>query len=162
MKKEDYKVIDNFLSKEDFNKIKEVMIGSNFPWYYNKEVSNLNSKDGIYFTHNFFNLFTHSDYVNILKPILKLLKPKSLIRIKGNLYPCTEKLIKHGNHIDYDYLHKGFIFYINTNNGYTILNDKIKIKSIENRGLFFNAHIKHCSTTCTDQKTRININFNYF
>ena len=162
MKKEDYKVIDNFLSKENFNKIKEAMIGSNFPWYFNSNVSDKNSNDGIYFTHNFFNKFINSDFINLINPIINLLETKSFIRIKGNLYPQTGKLIKHKNHIDYPFLHKGFIFYINTNNGYTILNDKIKIKSIENRGLFFNAHIKHCSTTCTDQKTRININFNYF
>ena len=49
MKKEDYKVIDNFLSKEDFNKIKEVIIGSNFPWYFNPSVSDEKSNDGIYF-----------------------------------------------------------------------------------------------------------------
>ena len=28
-------VIDNFLEKEKFNNIKNIILGSNFPWYYN-------------------------------------------------------------------------------------------------------------------------------
>jgi LmbE family N-acetylglucosaminyl deacetylase len=37
-----------------------------------------------------------------------------------------------------------------------------EIKSIENRVLLFDPSTEHHSTTCTDQKVRININFNYF
>ena len=37
-----------------------------------------------------------------------------------------------------------------------------KIESIENRALLFDPSIEHRSTTCTDAKGRININFNYF
>jgi hypothetical protein len=29
-----YRVIDNFLNKEDFLKIKEITMAQNFPWYY--------------------------------------------------------------------------------------------------------------------------------
>ena len=61
-----------------------------------------------------------------------------------------------------DYDHKAMIYYLNTNNGYTILKDGVKIKSIQNRALFFNPQEEHQSTTCTDLKCRMNININYF
>ena len=37
-----------------------------------------------------------------------------------------------------------------------------KIRSVANRMLFFDATKLHNSTTCTDEKGRFNINFNYF
>ena len=54
------------------------------------------------------------------------------------------------------------IFYINTNNGYTIFEDGTKVESVANRLLTFPTNMKHTGTSCTDEKTRIVINFNYF
>jgi hypothetical protein len=84
-----------------------------------------------------------------------------LIRIKGNVYLNTKTKITHEKHVDYNYPHKGAIYYINTNNGKTILNDEVEIDSIENRLLIFNPSIPHSSTSTTDSKFRMNINFNY-
>ena len=57
--------------------------------------------------------------------------------------------------------HKGAIFYINTNNGFTVLEDGTEIASVSNRLLLFNPSEPHHSTSCTDVKRRVNINFNY-
>ena len=57
--------------------------------------------------------------------------------------------------------HKTAIFYINSNNGFTVLENDTKIESIENRLLLFNGSKKHHSTSCTNSGARININFNY-
>lgn len=158
-----YKIIDNFLEKEEFLKIKNVLTGSNFPWYYNHTVARDNSKDGFYFTHNFFSdLSINSDNFNLLYPIIKKLNLKSIIKVKSNLYPKTQEIIEHDTHKDFSYKHNGFILYINTNNGFTRLKNGEKIASIENRGLLFDPSLSHNSSTCTDQNGRININFNYF
>jgi hypothetical protein len=159
-----YEIIDNFLNKENFIKIKNLMLDSYFPWYFNKNVSIKNiSEDGFYFTHSFYKNFTiSSDKTILLDPLILKIKPKSIIRIKGNFYPQTQKIMEHGKHVDYTFKHKGFIFYINNNNGFTKLKDGTIIESIENRGLFFDPSIEHNSSTCTNQFGRININFNYF
>ena len=158
-----YQIIDNFLDKENFIKIKNLMLDSYFPWYFNQNVSLVNSKDGFYFTHFFYKDYTvFSQKTILLEPLILKIKPKSIIRIKGNFYPQTHKIIEHGKHIDDTFEHKGFIFYVNNNNGFTKLKDGTIIESIENRGLFFDPSIEHNSSTCTDQFGRININFNYF
>ena len=54
------------------------------------------------------------------------------------------------------------IFYVNTNDGYTKFKDGTKVKSIANRMLTFPANMKHCGTSCTNERRRIVINFNYF
>ena len=53
------------------------------------------------------------------------------------------------------------VFYINTNNGYTEFEDGTRSESIANRMVTFPANLKHRGTTCSDEKTRIVINFNY-
>jgi hypothetical protein len=158
-----YKIIDNFLEKNDFLKIKDLMLSSFFAWYYIPFVSNLKNKDGFYFTHNFYSKYNiKSESINILEPIIDKLNPVSIIRIKGNFYPKTKEIEEHEKHVDFNFSNKGFIFYVNTNNGFTRLKDGSKIESIENRGLFFDAGIEHNSSTCSDQQARVNINFNFF
>ena len=86
----------------------------------------------------------------------------ALMRIKANLYYKTPTLKEHPEHMDYDFPHKGAIYYINDNDGYTVLKGKHKIKSEANSLLLFDPSEPHNSTSCTDAKARININFNYF
>ena len=54
------------------------------------------------------------------------------------------------------------IFYMNTNNGYTKFEDGTKIESVANRLVSFPSNMKHKGSSCTDEKIRVVINFNYF
>jgi hypothetical protein len=160
-----YRVIENFLEEKDLNLIKDTIGGDvPFPWYNQKRVTDgVNALEDFYFINLLFiNFRPTSDYYNIVVPIIKKLDAKALIRVKANLYTKTKKRHYHSNHKDFTYPHKAAIFYVNTNDGYTVLDDKIKIKSVENRLLLFDPQTIHRSSTCTDQKFRININFNYF
>ena len=53
------------------------------------------------------------------------------------------------------------IFYINDCNGYTKLEDGSVIESRANRLLTFPSDVRHLGATCTDEKRRVLINFNY-
>lgn len=169
----EYKIIDNFLEEEQFEEIKNEIIGPNFHWNMNPCVSNLEEMyeydpntivSSYYFTNT---LFSSTDL--IVKPrcllfesFVNKLEMKSLIRIKANLYPSTKKIMHHKKHTDFPFSHRGAIFYLNTNNGLTVLEDGTEVQSIKNRLLLFDPSKIHNSTTCTDQKCRINVNFNFF
>ncbi len=154
------KVIDNFLPKNNFLEIKNTLESNNFPWFFQNTVS---GKDNdYYFIHHLYNHDTiSSNFFDMVKPILKKINIKSLIRIKCNMYPSTERSQKHLKHKDYPFEHLGAIYYVNSNNGYTSIGNK-KIESIENRILLFDPSVEHNSVTCTNKKVRLNINFNYF
>ena len=156
-------VIDNALSESDFNKIKSVFLSNLFPWFYNEEVAfEGDSNDDYYFIHMLYDYCKpFSTHYDLILPVLDILKPKSLIRIKANMYSNINKFVEHSPHKDFNYEHKGAILYLNTNNGYTKIGDD-KIESKENRLLLFDSSKLHNSTNCTDTKTRVNINFNYF
>jgi hypothetical protein len=161
-----YTIVDNFLSDCQFNLIcKQTIENDYFPLYFKKYVAHENSNDGIYFTHKFFDDGkVTSSFFHILDPILNKISPKQILRIQFNLYPKTIFIKRHTYHKDFNFSHNGLIYYLNSNNGKTILKNEVfntKIKSLQNRALLFDPSKKHASTTCTNQKFRSNIIFNY-
>ena len=163
-----YEIIDNFLHKDDWINLKNNMLENwNFPWNLKQELNDNQKKEdlSIYFTHTFYYDFEEntkpvSYYFKYVEPVLSKIKYEKIIRIVGNLYSNTKEIVEHANHLDFDFPHTAFIYYINDNNGFTILDDKIKIESKSNRLLKFDGLIQHKSTTCSDKKFRVNINFN--
>jgi len=157
------KIIDNLLDKDVAENIANKITSDFFPWFYQNNVTDKSStihSENYYFTHLFYDNNEQSSFFNYVIPILKKIKYKKLIRVKANLYPNVNKLIQHSKHIDYNYPTKGALYYLNTNNGPTYVENK-KINSVKNRLLLFDAFKKHNSTTCTDEKFRVNININY-
>lgn len=159
-----YKVIDNFLEKDYFNSLVNLL--GDIPWYYTSNVAYNNDKEiennKFYLYHMFYidNRPTGPLYEKLL-PVIDLLGGESLIRIKANLYPNTETLHEHPVHTDLPFTHTGGLLSMNTCDGYTKLADGTKINSIANRILIFDPGEEHCSTTTTNIPARFNINFNY-
>tara|TARA_B100000902_G_scaffold395324_1_gene453656 strand:+ start:1126 stop:1626 length:501 start_codon:yes stop_codon:yes gene_type:complete len=163
----DYEVIDNFLPEEDFEHIRKVIMGKQFPWHFLEDVAEKgvvqNEVPHFYLYHMLFEFWRPgSNFFSLMEPILLKLKPRALVRIKLNLYQCTTKRLVHGQHRDFDWEHKGGLFSLNTCDGATILEDGTEIESIANRMLVFNPNKLHSSTTTTNKPARFNININYF
>ena len=156
------KIINDYLNKEEFINIKNLLINNNFPWYLN-EILDKKVEEEFQFTHTFYDNFViKSDYFNYLNNILSILKPKALIRIKANLLIKTNEIIEHGYHVDTEAkTSKTAIFYINTNDGYTKFKNGELIKSEENKLIIFDSDQEHTGTTCTDKLFRMVINFVY-
>ena len=166
-------VVDNFLSEYYLKSIQTVMMGDNFPWFYNNRTlptfhSHYNPKI-FQFTQVFFNALSGQKspvYGDLMDPITSKLNVRRLTRIKANLTPRTFFHQRSGLHVDLDpnnpYQHiTTSIFYLNTNNGWTHFKGGGKVKSVANRIVIFNSNLKHQAVTCTDEKRRVVINFNY-
>ena len=166
------KIEDNFLAQDDFYELQTFMMGPGdvFPWYYNDTIDHRGQKDKFMFLHVFHTGFAPtSSLCVILDPILEIIKPVSIWRIKANLLPRTPNIVENAFHVDIVDISKEklkqwttSILYVNTNNGYTKFVDGTKVESIANRMVTFPANMKHTGTSCTDEKTRVVINFNYF
>ena len=159
------KITDSYLI--NFEEIKKELYSVSFPWYYQDFVAydSDNKLGNYYHVHNLYEYPKGilSDRYELFKPVLKKLKAKSLIKIKANLYPRTEKIHKHGLHIDQSFKCKTALIYMNTCDGYTYLKktDK-KVMSVANRVLHFNSNDEHHSTTTTNADVRMTVNINYF
>lgn len=167
MTTESVKIIDNFLELSIFEELQNTFCGPYIPWYYNKGINkptiqeDLNLND-YQFTHKMFeNNIIYTELFPLIQPILNKLEVKSLIRIKANLSTKTEIKQVYGLHKDTDFECTTAIFYMNTNNGYTILGDE-KIEAVENRLVKFNSQIPHTGSSASDTQIRVVLNFNYF
>jgi hypothetical protein len=165
-----YKVIDNYLDVDQHLILKTKMESNEFPWFYFDRKVATDSSGTIIEASLFKSQFSHhfyrenninSEFFIYLKPILDKLKPLSLIRIKANLNPPLEKIVETAYHKDQNFKCKAAIYYVNDNDGYTII-DKEKILSKKNRIVLFNANQEHFGTNSTNCNNRMVINFNYF
>tara|TARA_R100001086_G_scaffold32989_1_gene14968 strand:+ start:674 stop:1153 length:480 start_codon:yes stop_codon:yes gene_type:complete len=153
---------NNFLNKEQLLNLQNVFLGNQFNWYYQDGV--VDKKDSYFqFCHSIFedNKASSRIYFDLIKYFKKKLNIKSIIRIKANLLTKTTKHEKHAFHIDYENA-KTAIFYINSNNGYTEFKNNKIVKSKENKLIIFDSNLEHRGVSCTDEKIRVVLNFNYY
>ena len=75
------KIIDNFLSKDIFQNIKDTFLSNNFPYFYNpQKVINLDSD--FQFTHIIYeNFVPNSQYFSLMDPLIKKLKCNIIVLI---------------------------------------------------------------------------------
>lgn len=165
----EYLTQKNFLSVTELDFFKQVIIYHNvvhsFNWFLSNNVADESDNNDYYFVHTFFDnrtVTTSPELWSMFRILIDKLDVKAMMRGKVNLYPRTNQIIEHGPHKDLPFTHKGAVFYLNSNDGYTKLEDGTKIESIENQVLFFDPSTFHNSTTCTDAKYRITIAINYF
>ena len=160
-------IIDNFIDQQSFQNLKNTMLGDNFCWNYNQAIDYADDKDKFQFTHSFYKKSGPSSFFyDTITPVLRRIKYKELFRIKANLLTRTSKIEPNTFHTDIQgnwgmipYITS--ILYLNTNDGYTEFEDGTKIESIENRWVSFPEDTKHRGTSCTNERVRVVINFNY-
>mgnify|MGYP000491655028 FL=1 len=104
--------------------------------------------------------YPESPHFPLIAKILDKIKYQNILRIRSSLYPRRDVQKPDPFHIDYDFPHKVCIFYVNTNNGYTMFENGEKIPSVENQLATFDGSEKHCSVVQTDTSARYIVNIN--
>ena len=170
----DLKIIDNFLTDNDFNLLVSNTIGRNdgqqvlFRVVSNVENFGAIEENWSWYMINMVYLMD-APQNEICGKIYQMFVPKfkelanfrTMIRIKINAYPYTNVVKEHKKHIDFNYENIGAVFSLNTCDGYTKFSDGTKVESVANRIVFFDASKYHQSTTTSNAKLRYNINFNF-
>jgi hypothetical protein len=170
-------VIDDFLSEGEHALLREQLTSNSWPWYKQPWIDIDDDHDRNDITKVQFAYYFYTDHAPVnsgftyLTPFLLRLRPLALIRIKANLQPRTETILHNRFHCD---VMGGpeftslpckhvttAIYYLETNNGRTIFESGEEVASVANRLVKFPNHLRHYGTTCTDQKIRIVLNFNY-
>lgn len=167
------KIKKDYLIKEEFIKIKNVLTSSDFPWYYQpsftdpkKWEKNKNDPDDSFFTHTFYNFDkVNSDWFPLLNPLFKKLNFSKLICAAANLTLKGQNALSNF-HVDLEDGRKDHytsIYYITTNNGYTLMKKgNKKINCLENKIATFHYKNQHKVVGQTDVDQRIIINLNYY
>jgi len=161
------KIIKNLLSDKDLKVLKDDIMSVDFPWFY-RATETTHQEDGEYFSHNFYrtDMVGRSNWYPLIEPILPHLNISSLTFIRANLCVNSNVALRSRFHTDTDDPRATTaIFYVNTNNGMTLLKTpegNIKSPAEENKIIIFNSQTFHQSVRQTDTKQRIVINFCFY
>ena len=168
---ENLKIYDNFLEQRHFENVSKDLMGFKFPWHMGTvytikrdtplcdELHNLQFCNWIYKDNK-----AQGPEYEIIRPIIAdpRLAISSLVRVKANATVRTEEIVEHGWHRDGYFSCNAAIFYVNSNDGYTKFKDGTKVESVANRLITFNTQDIHTGTTCTNDRVRCVLNFNYY
>ena len=162
-----YKIIENYLPQKQADEIESVMINPPkpidpapvFPWFYMPH----------FFTHVFYErrgmeedkLFKGINNTILARLEKEDMKDMDLLRVRANLHlKNPQPVFAEPLSADHFINQKVAIYYVNTNNGYTLLDEKIKIPSIKNSVLIFDGE-QHKAVSQTDENVRVIINIYY-
>ena len=164
-------IFNNFLDQEAFLEVKKFIMSPRCQWRYVNYIAHKDGRDNDndgYFVHSFKDChpktfedrYPESPHFPLIAKILDKIKYQNILRIRSSLYPRRDVQKPDPFHIDYDFPHKVCIFYVNTNNGYTMFENGEKIPSVENQLATFDGSEKHCSVVQTDTSARYIVNIN--
>jgi len=171
-------VLDNYLPEREYSMIHDCVMGYNdagdiknsFTWIFDNKIAIEPCPDNhfqlIHLIFMEYNIL--SPYFDLMRPIINKESMVSIGRIKANSIIRTEtlKVFENSFHTDYEpetaKRMQTAIYYVNSNDGYTLFEDGTKVESVGNRLVRFPTNIKHTGTTCTDANRRVLINFNWF
>lgn len=165
-----YKIIDNFLTAEEFDTIKETLMTSYFPWHYNDYTISAEHDNMPQFIHNFIRIengqggFPVSQFIDNLNPLFyKIENLATIVRCKANLTLQDADNVVTGMHVDTARRFNGFtsIFYLNDTDGGTKFENGDIVECKANRFVTFANSVKHSGILCTDKPRRIIVNINY-
>tara|TARA_Y100000361_G_scaffold62742_1_gene55186 strand:+ start:1427 stop:1933 length:507 start_codon:yes stop_codon:yes gene_type:complete len=163
-------IVDDFLSHEDHRQLKNLIVfNQNFPLHFQREVSGDKKHRenwDWYATHTFYHQdHPCSPYTNdicnyFIPKFMKMDIFRSLMRVRVNFYPYTNRVKEHSPHVDYKFSHYAAIYCLNTCDGFTRIGRE-KVKSVANRIYFFDGSVEHNSSTTSNECGRYNLNFNF-
>ena len=164
-------IFNNFLDQEVFLEIKKFIMSPRCQWRYVNYIAHKDGRDNDndgYFVHSFKDChpqtfedrYPESPHFPLIAKILDKIQYQNILRIRSSLYPRRDVQKSDPFHIDYNFPHRVCIFYVNTNNGYTMFENGEKIPSVENQLATFDGSEKHCSVVQTDTPARYIVNIN--
>ena len=161
------KVIDNFLSKEEHERV-VFLLQNVIPWFYNDHVVNPEDQSDPIKYQMVCPIWAWGKFHNevCLTPELagyfeRALDVRNWVRIKANFSIKNTEIIEQDLHIDNNFGDYTAVYYINTCNGYTYFKNGKKVESVANRMVIFPRDTMHSGTTSTNSYRQV-INFNYY
>jgi hypothetical protein len=164
------RIVDDYFEREQFLALRAALLDPAFPWEPSlilspKEAGKLEPAYNQQLVHGFYldkpGVKIESKQFGLVRPLVESLGPARLLKVKLNLTTRKERNVEYGLHVDTRL--RGAttaIYYLNTNDGYTVFEDGTKVASVGNRMVVFDAGLRHTGASCTDADFRLVLNIN--
>jgi hypothetical protein len=178
---------DEFITQEHAENLKNYLISAS-PWHFNRatnvESANGEAFNGLGQTFQFVSGIEQGH--PLLLPIHELFRTfaskheiefKEIIRVKANLLTRGNSSEYHSVHIDQDFEHKVFLYYVNDSDGDTVffnefwsqdnpstletLTEQVRVAPKMGRGVVFDGLQYHTSTSPINNEIRVVVNIDF-
>ena len=162
-------VIDDLLTLEQNQIVKNTVFSNSFKWFVSKETSYGGSNDPSSFAAIIYgegyHPGTYYHWDKIKSFFSKWTDGYNMLRVRvGKIQKVNSHLI-HSKHVDFGFDHKTLLYYIGDSDGDTYFynNDNIikQVSPKNNRAVLFDGNIYHSSSTPINNDFRVAININF-
>jgi len=173
----DFKVIENFLDKDQFVNLQSIFLSNNFPWFYHDNISGANKSalGDFGFGHSVLHNGTKSSAYTIVEPILHSIciasNTKEILKVRADMTVFSTYGHQHQPHLDLHEPHVVSILYLTESDAETVIFKNIdtdkklfeeykRIAPQENKLVVFNGAYYHTGHSPASTNRRVLLNFN--
>ena len=173
----DFKIIENFLDRDQFLNLQKIFLSNNFPWFYHDNISGANESalGDFGFGHSILYGETKSSAYNIVEPILNTVctasETNQMLKVRADMTVFSVYGHRHQPHLDLHAPHTVSILYLTNSDAETVIFKNIDIEKNsfeeykriapqENKLVVFNGSYYHTGHSPASTNRRILLNFN--
>jgi len=173
----DFKVIENFLDKDQFLNLQSIFLSDNFPWFYHDNISGLNDSalGDFGFGHSIFYREPSSSIYSTVESVVQLIcaasETTNIIKVRADMTVFSTYGHRHQPHLDLHEPHTVSILYLTNSDAETVIFKNVNIDTLsfdeyqrvapkENKLVIFNGAYYHTGHSPASSNRRILLNVN--
>ena len=161
------RIIDDFLDAEYHQHLQTMLMGWEFPWYYQHTLTHGNNDVQAHGFNHWLTSEGDPDFAQLVDTMQSTIKAKECLRVRADMTLYNSEGYRHAFHVDCKEPHTVCIYYVNDSDGDTIIlgdkndHDIVHVTPKANRLLTFNGKHMHTGHSPVQHKNRILINANF-
>ncbi len=161
------RIIDDFLDTDYHQHLQTVLMGWEFPWYYQHTLTHGNKDIQAHGFNHWLTSEGDPDFAQLVDKMQSTINAKECLRVRADMTLYNSEGYRHAFHVDSKEPHTVCIYYVNDTDGDTVIlgeqndHDIVRVKPKANRLLTFNGKHMHTGHSPVNHKNRILINANF-
>ena len=161
------RIIDDFLDSDYHSHLHDILMGWEFPWFYQHTLTNGSDKLEAHGFNHWLTVDGDPDFADLVAKMQEEIQCKECLRVRADMTLYNPNVFRHDFHVDSKKPHKVCIYYVNDTDGDTIIlgdkndHDIVRVQPKKIRLLTFNGRHMHTGYSPSEHKNRILINANF-
>lgn len=163
----DMRIIDDFLDDDYHSHLHDILMGWEFPWYYQHTLTNGCNHIQAHGFNHWLSVDGDPDFAALVQQMQIEIGATECLRVRADMTLYNSEGYRHDFHVDSKEPHTVCIYYVNDTDGDTIIlgdkndHDIVRVKPKKNRLITFDGRHQHTGHSPKEHKNRILINANF-
>ena len=166
------RIIDDFLDTEYHQHLQTVLMGWEFPWYYQHTLTHGNDDVQAHGFNHWLTSEGDPDFAQLVDTMQSTIKATECLRVRADMTLYNSEGYRHAFHVDCEEPHTVCIYYVNDSDGDTVIynetekSDEYTIREVispkKNRLVFFDGKYYHTGHSPSSHNYRVLLNSDFY